>query len=150
MKALIAAFCAVGMSACTPAMQVTHRDSPFGVWSTERGQTVEVRRDGSFRYCDGNRCAAGRYRMDGPHMALLLNFSRMPITQSMLNAAGYEAHPPPWTPLSADDIVRMNSFSLGDGGMSEELRMDLCQGRPCEIIGRAEGDVYRFAKIRDL
>lgn len=85
--------------------------------------------------------------MDGPKSVLLIGFANMTSTGRLRDLADWR----PWTPpvLGADNAIRRSSLQLGDGGMSDELRRELCQDRTCFIIGRAEGDVYRFVKVRD-
>ena len=127
----------------------TDKNSPFGIWSTGRGQEIEVRRDGVYKYCDSGTCQEGKYKTDGPKEVLLLGFAGMPITQHLRQLSGEDeaATIDVLTPMTSE---RRSSFELGDGGMSPEFRHRLCQDRPCRIIGRAEGDVVRFIKVRDF
>jgi hypothetical protein len=122
--------------------------NPYGKWSTDRGQTIEVKRDGRFVFCDSGFCEIGTYKTDGAHEVLLLNFAKMKSTQRLIHLSG------------EDEALAMNAsmplteerrfgFDIGDGGMSPELQYELCRGRPCKIIGRVKGDVYRFRKISD-
>lgn len=148
MRALALAVFAAVLAGCHTAAPLASRDSPYGVWSTERGQTVEVRRDGTFRFCDGQTCESGRYEMEGASV-LLIGFADMPITQRLRDFSGWE---PAFFPPELDtDPVTRGSFQLGDGGMSDELRHSLCQDRPCRIVGRADvPHRYRFVKLRDF
>jgi hypothetical protein len=122
--------------------------SPFGIWSTERGQTVEVFRNGLFRYCDGSLCENGKYMMDGPYGVNLVGFSNMKATSRLRKLSGWDEYLAlrPAMPMSS---LEESGFELGDGGMFVLQRLVLCLGRPCRIIGRVKGDIYRFVKTKD-
>ena len=135
------------LSACSGGDSPATKDHPYGLWSTERGQTVEVRRDGTFKYCDQENCQSGNYAKDGRTTVLLRGFADMSVTENLRQRSG-------WDQMRAassipSDPDRRRSLELGDGGLSKEFRHKLCQDRPCRIVGRSDFDVYRFVKVRD-
>jgi hypothetical protein len=122
------------------------RDHPYGLWTTERGHYITVRRDGTWVFCDRDVCDGGRYIADGKNV-LLLGFGSLPVTAELRRRSGWDegrAHLPEGFSQEQSD-----GLDLGDYGMSDDLRHRLCQDRPCRIVGRAEGDVFRFVKVSD-
>lgn len=147
MRALAIVIIVACLSACHTTAPIATRESPYGLWSTERGQTVEVRRDGTFLFCDGQQCESGRHQANGRASVLLVGFANMPVTQRLRELSDWE---PPFLVSGVDrDPAWSSSFELGDGGMADEFRHRLCQDRPCRIIGRASYNQYRFVKLRD-
>jgi hypothetical protein len=114
------------------------RESPFGYWSTERGQTIQVLRNGRFKYCDRDQCEWGRYIYYGGITVTLVNFYNMKITERLRTLSGDE--PDPGFGTGED---------LGEGGLEGVDHFLLCGTRPCKVIGSFKGDVYRFVKLRD-
>ena len=127
--------------------QMATRDHAYGVWSTERGQTIDVRRDGSFTYCDMDECASGRSIRSGVTHVFLIDFGRMPETKKLREASYFDLAPEDSDGLNG--VVHRNGLDLGDGHMDEEYRRRLCQGRPCRIVGVADHEVYRLVKLKD-
>lgn len=128
---------------------IADRSSPFGLWSTERGQTVEVFRDGTFRFCDGELCETGQYERyyDRSRSVFLIGFGSMTATQRLRKLSGWQEELSIWqasgfpSDVVSEHVRMLNNYQLGG--------QRLCQGRPCSIVGRVEGDVYRFVKLRD-
>jgi hypothetical protein len=140
---VVAAFALASCHRIDPEAATLNRDSPFGFWSTERGQTIEVRRDGTYTYCDQGVCASGRTRPDPPTMIWLVDFNKMPLTNGLRELSDEN-----WR-LRADPTVQAEAdYQLGDA-VSDEFRRKRCRGRPCAPVGRVTYDVYRFVKLRD-
>lgn len=124
------------------------RDSPLGLWSTERGQTIEIYGDGRYKYCDDSSCYNGVYEPSGLTHVLLLDFASAPETERLREEARWV------NPTEVDNeiglIIGNNNLLFGDGGLSRGLRHRLCGGRPCMVFGEiGPNNTIRFIKVRD-
>lgn len=151
MRLMVIAVLALVYGCCPKAAPKLSFDSPFGLWSTERGQTVEVKRDGSYNYCDQGLCQGGKATRDGYTLVKLDGFFDMKVTERLRKMSGLDEMQRLDRELDkglslphTEEIVE-----IGDGGMDDEYRFHLCQGRPCIIVGRHDYDVMRFVKLKD-
>jgi hypothetical protein len=81
---LLALWCLLALVAgCGPKPALPTGDHPYGRWETEQGQSVEVRRDGTFTFCDAGQCDTGHYRSDGPREVWLIGYSDMKSTERL-------------------------------------------------------------------
>lgn len=147
MKSIVALAVLAITSACSPDAFSLDRRSPYGLWSTERGQTVEVNRDGTYRYCDLSECSTGTATPDGKFGVLLQGFAHMPATRRLRKLSDWDV----FYELSTipSDPARKAALEFGDGGMSWDYRLKVCRGRPCRVVGRVDYDAYRFVKLKD-
>lgn len=125
-----------------PARPISN--NPYGVWSTGLGQVIEVRRDGTYRYCDGEDCTTGQMIVDH-NGAWLLRFYDLKATKNLRDLSGDVEFPSRPSPL--DDPVTEGSFLLVDHGPDAG---DGCRARPCRPFGDFKSyDEYAFTKNRD-
>ncbi len=90
-RALLTVLLAVIGTSCEASGPMASRGHPYGLWSTERGQTIEVRRNGTFRFCDERKCELGKYEPSGRAAVLLVGFSTMIVTERLRKRSGLEA-----------------------------------------------------------
>jgi hypothetical protein len=144
------------LAACkpTPSDHGLDDDSPFGLWqvtrpglwqATRTGQTLDVRRDGTYRFCDASFCEEGK-TMPDTKAVWLLGFSNMKATKRLREDSGTEAD----DNGDSSDAARRNAWQLYGNGAPQSLQDDLCDGRPCSLIsvGGRGGD-YAFMKMKD-
>ena len=150
MKRAVAVIIVVTVVGCAPANETKaaaqKEGEPYGLWSTERGQTIAITRDGKYKYCDGGACEVGYQTMDG-NCALLLGFADMEATANLRRVSGWEEMRKVAT-NQMDDVHR-GALDVCDYGMSAKMKHDLCQDRACRIVGRHEGDIYRLVKTEN-
>jgi hypothetical protein len=139
--------------ACKPAPSDhgLNDKSPYGFWEVTRtgfwqanrtGQTMEVRRNGTYRFCDGTFCEEGKTMPDAKAV-WLLGFYSMKATKTLREYSGAEAD-------DFFDPIFNDAWQLYGNGAPPSARDDLCDGRPCSLIGiRGRGGDYAFMKMKD-
>lgn len=144
----LALWCLLAFAAgCGPKPVVPSVDHPYGRWETEQGQSVDVRRDGTFTFCDAGLCDTGHYRPNGQNEVWLIGYSDMKSTQRLRAATGWDRELE-YTTIPSDPVLR-RSLGLGDGKAPESYKRRRCQGRPCMMVGDFERGDYRFVKVKD-
>jgi hypothetical protein len=135
----------------TPSDHGLDDDSPYGFWEVTRtgfwqaihtGQTMDVRRNGTYRFCDGTFCEDGK-TMPDVKAVWLLGFYSMKATKRLREDTG-------WKGSDFFDPNLRDASQLYGNGAPPSMRDDLCDGRPCKIIGiRGNGGDYAFMKMKD-
>jgi hypothetical protein len=125
---------------CAP--QERTDSGPYGVWSTRAGETITIKRDGTYAYCDGPSCMSGQIELVGASGVHLKEFFVREETKRLLLRSGYTdllqymQSPPP------------TDFDFTEGAMTDSQGKRYCDGKPCVAIGAMEGDVVAFAKVK--
>jgi hypothetical protein len=123
-------------------------EEAFGEWSSGHGQTVFVRRDGTYKFCEGKFCEEGKHIPHGKNMGVwLVNFGDMKATAKLRKISGWDesitvsviSKEPPYSKM----------HSMGQSGMPQSMRDELCGGRPCNMIGNEDEIYYTFSKMKD-
>jgi hypothetical protein len=120
---------------------------PYGEWSSGHGQTVVVRRDGTYTFCYGAFCEEGNHVPEGRTSVDLLGFGSMKSTARLRKISQWDEYgrSSAW----ADDPVKGQLYTLGQTGQPQSMTDEICGGRPCSRIGSVNGTEYAFSKMRD-
>ncbi len=121
---------------------------PYGEWSSGHGQTIIVRRDGTYRFCDGSFCEEGKHVKESLISLDLLGFGDMKATARLRKMSQWDKYgrSRAW----ADDPVKGKLYTLGQTGQPQSMTDEFCGGRPCSRIGQgADGTQYAFSKMKD-
>jgi hypothetical protein len=122
--------------------------NPFGEWSSGHGQTVFVRRDGTYKFCEGKVCEEGKHIPDGQWSVFLLGFADMKVTANLRKISGWDEGKK--LSVWADDPIRGKFYSIGQTGQPQSMTDEMCGGRPCSRIGEGDdGKQYVFSKMKD-
>ena len=121
---------------------------PFGLWSSGRGQTIEIFRDGRYRFCQERQCEDGAWRVSDNLTVVLTGFADMKVTRTLRRDSRWDERrfDPAWTPPEE----RAGGLLMGDS-LDEEGRRFYCKGQPCRVVGSfdVEAERFAFAKIAD-
>jgi hypothetical protein len=121
---------------------------PYGEWSSGHGQTIIVRRDGTYKFCDGTFCEEGKYIAKNEATVHLLGFGTMKATARLRKMSQWDEYGR--ISVWADDPVKGQLYVLGQTGQPQSMTDEFCGGRPCSRIGEGKGGTqYAFSKMKD-
>jgi hypothetical protein len=119
--------------------------SPYGIWSTERGDLIVITRDDQYTYCSRDTCTRGLVRKEGAFGVTLVGFMTDRTTKLLRDQSGETALREGAGSSSSDF-----DFTEQGLGMAHDRRSRLCGDRPCVCIGNLELGVTRFVKLESF
>jgi hypothetical protein len=107
---------------------------------------VFVRRDGTYKFCEGKVCEEGKHIPAGSWNVELLGFADMKVTAKLRKVSGWDEQNESYK----GTVFEGNSYIIGKTGQPQSMTDEMCGGRPCSRIGQGDdGTQYVFSKMKD-
>lgn len=128
-----------GACAGNPHQAPSNGFSVYGNWESPAGFKLSIRRNGTYEFCDGQRCQSGEYTKQDDTYVVLKSFFRLTASQRFIELA--DAQPPcgrgvchrlpSGVAVSADDLEFFDSVADKDAQRT-------CGTRECTVVGNVE------------